>query len=172
MRPQLVVVALACAALSSGGGCAPATILSARTIKDDPPAVYPQLVAALASEYQCKDGSDDVAFAAHCKSERGGISVELKKKTDRPVLSLHFWLANPRCGTAELAIRLEQFVLRDASGGTRAYCQDGKLVLAFDSYLPARGVEAAELASFVVLWEKSALQAAERGGLLDGQGPS
>lgn len=145
--------------------CGPATILSARTIKDDPTRVYPQMSAALSSEYKCTDGSDDIAFAAHCKSERGGISVEIKKKTERPVLSLHFWVGHDRCGTPELALRLEQFVLRDASGGTRAYCQADKLVLAFESYLPAGGIEPAELATFVAAWEKNASSAAERFGL-------
>ncbi len=161
MRVQSAVAALTLFAF----GCAPATILSTRTIKDDPSRVYPQLAAALQSHYQCKEGSDDVSFAAHCKSERGGISVEIKKKTERPVLALHFWIGHDKCGTPELALRLEQFVLRDATGGTRAYCQDNKLVLAFESYLPMAGVEPAELGAFVASWEKNASLAAERFGL-------
>lgn len=148
------------------GGCTPATILSSRTIKEEPARVYPQMSAALQSQYQCSDATDETSFLAQCKSERGGVSVEIKRKTERPVLSLHFWIGHDGCGTPELMIRLEQFVLQDASGGTRAYCSENKLVLAFDSYLPATGIEPAELASFVVAWEKDAVNTAARFGLL------
>ena len=151
----LVVVASGCAS----------TILSAQTVRGDPSAVYPQIAAALAPQYACTDGTDDVAFTAECKSERGGIGVKVRKNTERPVLALQFWIASDRCGSADFLAQLEQFGLRDASGGTRAYCVEDKLVFAFESYLPARGVEAGELSSFVAAWEKSASLAAERAGL-------
>lgn len=149
-------------------GCAPATILSAKTIKDEPKRVYPQLAAALKGQYQCADETDENAFTAMCKSARGGISVEIKRKPTRPVLSLHFWIGHEQCGTQELAIRMESFVLEDAAGGTRAYCVENRMFLAIESYLPERGIEAAELASFVVAWEKNASAAAGRFGLFLG----
>lgn len=149
-------------------GCAPATILSAKTIKDEPKRVYPQLAAALKAHYQCSDETDENAFTAMCKSARGGISVEIKRKPARPVLSLHFWVGHEQCGTQELAVRMENFVLEDAAGGTRAYCAENHMFLAFESFLPARGIEPAELASFVVSWEKNASAAAARLGLFIG----
>ncbi len=151
--------------------CAPSTILSAHTVKNDGSKVFGQIASALdGAGYKCNQDDDEHSFSARCQGKSGGISVEVKRKTERPVLALRFWFKNSECGTAALASRLEKFNLEDRSGGTRAYCIEDRLMLAFETFLPSQGIEPNELATLVTKWEKSAGIAAERFGLMPEEG--
>lgn len=160
----------------AASGCAPPTILSANSVKKEPARVFPQLKSALApAGYTCEDGSDDHSYEARCKGASGGITIEVKRKTERPVLALRFWVRNKQCTETTFLARVEQFNMQDAAGGTRAYCVEDRLVFAFDTYMPSQGVEAKELGALVARWEKNAGRAAERFGLFgeaEGDAPS
>jgi len=165
MRPLILVLGCITALSSVGTGCMPRTILSARSIKEEPARVYEQVASALRPEYQCEDGTDEVTFAARCKSKRGGIAIEVRRKAAPAILALRFWVTHPQCGSPEMLTKAESFSLEDAAGGTRAYCIENRLVLAFETYLPAAGVEPSELVQLVTAWEKNASTAAQRHGL-------
>ncbi len=148
------------------GGCAPKTILSTQTVQKEPSRVYGQLAPALRDVgYTCEDGTDDHSFTARCRGKHGGITIEVKRKSERPILALRFWSKQRLCGSPAFTARVETFNLRDASGGTRAYCLEDTLVVGFETYLPTQGIEASELGALVVRWEQSAGGAAERFGL-------
>lgn len=170
MRAQLHPLFAAAAASLACAACSP-TILSARVAKDDPDRVYPQLEAALRPlGYRCKDTTDEHSYAAECEDEHGGLVVELKRKTKYPVLALSFWVPNDACGTPELSARLESFLLQDGAAGNRAYCTEHKrVIVSFETFLPTRGVEPTELATFLESWLKNAQIAVDRHGLLQRQ---
>lgn len=166
LRPFVAAAAatLACAA------CSPA-ILSARAVKDAPERVYRQLDAALRTAgYQCKDTTDEFSVSAQCEDEHGGIVVEVKRKTAFPVLAISFWIPNDACGSPAFAARLEAFGLEDDAAGNRAFCTEKKrVIISFETFLPAGGVEPAELSAFVETWLKNTNVAVDRHGLLQAQ---
>lgn len=170
-RPAHVASVLALAGALGAFGCGPPTILSANTVKKEPARVFPQLNSALApAGYTCEDGTDDHSYEARCKGASGGITIEVKRKTERPVLAIRFWVRNKQCTETAFLARVEQFNMQDAAGGTRAYCVEDRLVFAFDTYMPTQGVEAKELGALVARWEKNAGRAAERFGLFGDEG--
>jgi hypothetical protein len=166
----LVAVALCTLGITA---CAPPRILSANTISKEPKKVFAQLAAALKpAGYTCKEETDDHSFSAFCQGPHGGLVVEVKRKTKRPILAQRFSFTHKLCGTPEMNAKLEAYNLADASGGNHAFCYEDRLVLSFETFIPSEGIEATELAQLVTTWEKTVGGNLERMGLLPPAEPS